>query len=74
MKHTQIIIPLKLGSLTQFGKVLLQLSDTLKETKTLGNKTTVECRNVQQMWFSAQFELAKFMIEIKSLTNGRNRW
>ena len=59
---------------TQFGNVLLQLYETLKESKALGNTTTVECCNVQQMWFSAQYELAKLMIGIKSSTNDRKRW
>ena len=59
--------------LTQVGKVLLQLSETLKHTKGLGNTTTVESHNVQQMWFSAQYELPKFTIQIKSLTNNRKR-
>ena len=59
---------------TKFGNFLLQLSETLKETKALDNTTTFECHNVQQMWFSAQYKLAKFMIEIKSLTNDKKRW
>ena len=58
---------------TQFGNVLLQLYETLKESRALGNTTTVECCNVQQVWFSAQYELTKFMIEIQSLTNDRMR-